>query len=82
MAIEQLDVAAVLAQFKKDHRYIGSHWQELLDQRPERWVVVYGEEVVGEGPTLPEALEDARPKCPVEHAAVEFITHEPPILLL
>ncbi len=82
MATEQQDVIAVLEQFEKDRLYIQSHWHELLDQHPDRWIVVYGEELVGEGPTLPDALDDARPKCAIENAAVEFITHEPRNMLL
>ncbi len=82
MATEQQDVAAVLEQFEKDRVYIESHWDELLDQRQGRWIVVYGEELVGEGLTLPDALDEARPKCAIENAAVEFITDEPRNMLL
>ncbi len=82
MTTEQQDVANVLEQFEKDHLFIESHWHELLSERLGRWVVVYGEELVGEGPTLHAALDDARPKCAVENAAVEFITNEPRNMLL
>lgn len=82
MATEQPDIVAVLEQFEKDRRYIESHWDELLDQRLGRWVVVYGEELVGEGATLPDALDAARPKCAIGNAAVEFITDEPRNMLL
>lgn len=82
MATEQRDIVAVLEQFEKDRLYIESHWDELLDQHPDRWIVVYGEELVGEGPTLPDALDEARPKCAIGNAAVEFVTHEPRNMLL
>ena len=82
MATEQQDVVAVLEQFEKDLLYIESHWDELLDQHLGRWIVVYGEELVGEGATLPDALDEARPKCAIGNAAVEFITHEPRNMLL
>ena len=78
----EYDVVAVLEQFEKDHLYIETHWHEWLDKHPDRWVVVYQEEMVGEGSTLHAALDDARPKCAVENAVVEFITHEPRNMLL
>ena len=76
------DVAVALEQFEKDHLYIQSHWHEWLGEHLDRWVVVYQEELVGEGSTLQAALDDARLKCAVENAAVEFITHEPRNMLL
>lgn len=82
MTIEQQDVASVLEQFERDRLYIKSHWNEFLEQRLDRWVVVYGEELVGEGPTLYDALDDARSKCAIENAAVEFITRDPRNMLL
>ena len=82
MTIEQQDVADVLEQFEKDLLYIESNWHQLLDEHAGQWIVVYGEELVGEGPTLHDALDDARPKCAVENAAVEFVTHEPRTMLL
>ena len=79
---QQYDVRAVLDQFDKDHSYIESHRAEWLEQYPNSWVVVYGERLVGRGETLESALEEARLKCAVGDAAVEFITSEPRNMLL
>ena len=79
---QQYDVTAVLDQFDIYHRYIESHRDEWLEEFPNNWVGVYCEQLVGRGETLESALEEARPKCAVGDAAVEFITSEPRNLLL
>ena len=79
---EQYDVTAILDQFEKDHLYIETHWSEWLNKFPNCWVVVYGEQLVGRGNTLNAALDEARPKCVVGDAAVEYVTSEPSNMLL
>ena len=79
---QQFDANAVLDQFDKDHSYIESHRAEWLKEFPNSWVVVYGERLVGRGETLESALDEARLKCAVGDAAVEFITSEPRNMLL
>ena len=76
------DIPAMLDQFNRDHAYIVAHRSEWLKRLPEHWVLVHGEQLVGSGITLEEALEEASLKCEPRNAAAVFITDEPQNMLL
>lgn len=71
------DVRAELERFKRDTAYYREHWEELLDQYPERWAAIVNERVVGSAPDLRELLDEIRMKgIPPGQALVEYVTRE------
>ena len=56
MIREQDNITQRLQRFQRDIDYYEAHREELLDQYPEQWVVIFNEQVVGTAPTVEQVL--------------------------
>ena len=75
--------AQVLEQYERDLKYYYAHYDELLAQHPEEWVVIYGERLVGTGEDLPELLDILRDQgIPPERSVVKNPSSEQEIWIL
>ena len=71
-------IGVYLDQFKKDTMFLNNHRLDWVEQYPDQWVVVFGEELVARGPTVESALHAANEKnVPVHLAALEYLSSEP-----
>ena len=74
---------ADLDQFSRDCGYLSSITEQMRQEHPDSWVVVFKEEVVGTGPVLEEVLESAVDRGVPRHlVAARYISKEPMRLIL
>lgn len=50
-------ISQELEQYRQDALYVRDHRAELLAQHPDRWIAVYGGEVVATSRSLPQLLK-------------------------
>ncbi len=81
---EDLDIiAGYMEQFEKDSDFLNAHRLAWTEQYPDKWVVVFGEELVGLGETAEEALQAAEEKgAPKSRVAMEYLYGEPITMIL
>ena len=81
---ENLDtIVAYLDQFEKDTTFLDAHRLEWTAMYPDQWVVVYKEELAGQGETLNDALSLAEQKnTPRGRAAIAYLSKEPVSMIL
>jgi hypothetical protein len=67
------DLQADLEHFQHDVDYYYAHFDELLAQHPDEWVVIYNKEVVGTGTVLEDLLDSLRERgVPPELSVVKY----------
>ena len=72
-AAKIVDLQADREHFQNDIDYYYAHFDELLAQHPDEWIVIFDEEVVGTGRDLEGLLNDLREKgIPPELAVVKY----------
>ncbi len=77
------DAVAELQHFRKDTAFLEAHREDLVRQHPDRWIAIFGEEVVGVAPSLEELLDDLEKKgIPVGQVLVECFTSSPEVYIL
>ncbi len=75
-------VLEVLDQFELDTKYLEDHTADWIDQYSDCWVAVYKEKLLGHGATYTELMENVHPTGKVRNMAVEYISKNPPLMLL
>ena len=82
-AEDLVTIGVYLNQFKKDTMFLDNHRLHWIEQYPDQWVVVFGEELVARGTTVQSALCAAEEKnVPVHLAALEYLSSEPVSIIL
>ena len=72
-----------LDQSRKDVEFLNAHWSVWVDQYPDKWVAIYGEEMVGMGDTFDEAIQAAENKgTPRSRVIVEYLAKDPIAMIL
>ena len=72
-----------LARFQQDVDYYEFHYEELLQQYPEQWVVILNQTVVGSDTDLDRLLSRLNSEgIPIEKALIEHVTAEEEVLIL
>ena len=81
---EAQKLGEILTQFTRDCQFIDSKIEELTNQYPDRWVVVYHEEVIGTGKNFRNLMWRLRRKgIDTSQVATRFLNTEPrPLILL
>ena len=79
----RIKLLADLKQFSEDVRHIQKNREELLQNHPDEWVIVYNGKLIGHGPSLTELLETAEAEgIPRACVAKEFLEKNPPAMAL
>ncbi len=78
----QAAVLEALDQFELDTKYLEDHETEWLEQYSDCWVAVYKERLIGHGATYMELMEKVRPTGMAQTMAIEYISKNPPMMLL
>ena len=82
MTTATLDPIQRLEQFGRDHEYLSKHKQEWINEQPDRWVVVYKEELICSSEDALTAYNEACAKGVGSDMVLEFITDKPRNLIL
>ena len=83
MTTEALDTIRILDQFDKDCKYLARHRNEWVTEYPDRWVVVYKEELVCQADSFQSAFDEAITRGVAgSDLVIEFITDKPRTLIL
>ena len=77
-----IDVMEVLNQFELDTKYLEDHTGSWLDQHSDCWVAVYKQRLLGYGATHSELMGKIRPSGDDRNIVVEYISKNPPQMLL
>ena len=76
-------IGQYIDQSKKDIDFLNAHWPAWVGQHPDKWVAVYGEEMVGLGDTFDEVIQAAETKgAPRPRVVVEFLAKDPIAMIL
>ena len=76
-------IGVCLEQFKKDTNFLDAHRDLWKDEYPDQWVVVFGEELVGVGYTVEEAIVDAETKqVPRARVPIDYLSSNPVKMIL
>ena len=76
-------IGVYLAQFKKDTLFLNANRVAWRAEYPDQWVVVFGEDLVGVGETVEDALSAAQEKgAPRPQVAIEYLSSEPVKMIL
>ncbi len=63
--------------------FLNDHRLDWIEQYPDQWVMVFGEELVARGVTIEDALRVATERdVPVHLAALEYLASEPGAMIL
>ena len=74
---------AEMAQFEKDISYAENHHEELLNQYPEQWIAILGQQVVGASTEAYQLIADLKKKgIPTEWVVVRHLTQQEELLIL
>ncbi len=78
-----MQVQDELERYRADALHFEAHRQELLEEYPERWIAVYGRQVVGTARRLPRLLEKLdRKGLPRGRVFVEHLYSKEDLLIL
>ena len=83
MTVEVQDAIQSLDQFDKDLKFVDDNRSRWIDEQPNRWIVVYDEQLVCSADTYQEAFDEAVANGVIPSVMViEYITDEPRTLIL
>lgn len=74
---------SLLRPFEEGGQYLADHYDEIMEQHEDRWVALYGPEIVSSAIRRSNVYRTLRDKgIPAERAYVKFLTRKRRMLIL